>query len=1032
MVFLLGDHTLDMNITVANKTWLTMCGESSSGNIATIVCSESVGFNFTGILDFKIHSIAFTTCGRNSLAQTGARKYAVLLESIDFAELVNCSFHDNLGSALAVYNTDISLIESTEFLRNHYESSTPDSSSHVGGGGITALSSNLTFIGNTTFLENTANYHSGGIYMMRCNLSSTGNIHFINNSNILSTNKNDAGAIWASSSSLHFTRINTFAGNLAQDAGAIYAGYNTVLKFTGASNFNHNHGGIGAVSTSDNVILTCNGTTNFVSNGGGAIRASANTSVLLHGTVTFVDNKAAIWGGGVYLGSSTFSVFPNTTVYWERNHARLGGAIYVDDEVNTRIYCRQINACEASHDCFFQLPGQNLSNGIQAQFIFKDNSVDTAGSVLYGGAIDHCKLTGLGSHKSGEVFDMLVHVEDENTTSSIISSAPFRICPCENNYPFCNLSAVINTVYPGETFLVSVVAAGQRHGTISAFLSTRAYNGDLLSDQYIQFTNNTCTPLNYTVFSQYNRAELELYADGPCSTFGDKLSLFLDINETCPAGFSLSEKERSCVCEPRLEKYTNRCDITYGLGRIARDSNQQFWVGYDNSLRGSGLILHPHCPLDYCVFNRVDFALNDTDLQCSNNRSGLLCGACKTGYSLVLGNSQCKQCTNTYLALLIPFALMGVALVLLLFICKLTVATGTLSGLVFYANIVGVNRTIFLPVKNTNAFSVFIAWLNLDFGVNTCFYDGMDAYNKTWLQFVFPVYVWLIVALMILVSKYSSKFAGLLGSNPVSVLATLILLSYTKVLRTVIAAVSITYLEYPTYNRGVWLYDANLDYLNGKHIPLFLVAMLVFFLFLPYTLLLLCGQWLQAMSNLRIFAWINRLKPFIDSYHAPYKPKHRYWPGLLLVFRFGLLQVFAFNSLQDPSISLLAIQVGTALLQLWAWISHGVYRNWCLDALEGSFALNLIILAAATMHINTSGGDQLAIGYTSVTIALVTFIGILVYHILQQTNLWKKVPIMNVHFNFKQAVSNPEEVEDSNQLREPLLEDAPQTNYGGF
>ena len=68
---------------------------------------------------------------------------------------------------------------------------------------------------------------------------------------------------------------------------------------------------------------------------------------------------------------------------------------------------------------------------------------------------------------------------------------------------------------------------------------------------------------------------------------------------------------------------------------------------------------------------------------------------------------------------------MGIVPVFVLLICKLTVATGTLSGLVFYANIVGANRAIFLPVKSTDAFSVFIAWLNLDFGIETCFYNGI-------------------------------------------------------------------------------------------------------------------------------------------------------------------------------------------------------------------------------------------------------------------------------------------------------------------
>ena len=103
-----------------------------------------------------------------------------------------------------------------------------------------------------------------------------------------------------------------------------------------------------------------------------------------------------------------------------------------------------------------------------------------------------------------------------------------------------------------------------------------------------------------------------------------------------------------------------------------------------------------------------------------------------------------------------------------------------------------------------------------------------------------------------------------------------------------------------------------------------IVAMLAFLLlFLPYTLLLLIGQWLPAISHLRFFSWVNspRLEAFMDSYHAPYKAKHRYGPGLLLVLCFVLLLVFAieFNPQQNISIKLLAILVGTGVLQMWAW-----------------------------------------------------------------------------------------------------------------
>ena len=668
--------------------------------------------------------------------------------------------------------------------------------------------------------------------------------------------------------------------------------------------------------------------------------------------------------------------------------------VYVHD-ASPISYCSQVAPYVPKEECFFQLPAQNLSNGIDVKLVFKNNSADAAGSVLYGGAIDNCKLTGLDSHNSGEVFDMIVHNNDTdyNTTSNI-SSNPLHIFPCEHNHPDTTYPwyDVPHIVYPGEMFQVSVVAVGQRNGTVPSTVISginKNFNpGDTLDSQYLQRkANDTCATLNYTVSSLSQNVIIDLHADGTPRD-DTTLSISVNLNQSCPPGFSISEAKKSCVCEPRLAQYNLQCNITNGLVQITRDSSKQLWVGYDS--QSHEVILHPLCPFDYCVSYTVVFPLNNTDIQCAYNRSDLLCGRCKKGYSLVLGTSQCKKCTNKHLVFIIPFAVMGVALVFLLLVCKLTVATGTLSGLVFYANIVGVNCTIFLPVKSTDAFSVFIAWLNLDFGVETCFFDGMDAYSKTWLQLVFPVYIWILVGIMILVSNYSHRFANMLGNNPVSVLATLILLSYTKILRTLIVVFYVTYLEYPTYNRSVWLYDANIDYLSGKHIPLFLVAVLVFFfLFLPYTFLLLFGQWLQAISHLRLFTWVNnaRLKPFMDSYHAPYKAKHRYWPGLLLVLRFALLSVFALNPQQDPGINLLAILVGTGLLHFWAWSSGGVYSSWCLDALEGSFALNLITLVGATFYVNHSGGNQLAAGYASVSIAFATFTGILVYQLVNVTGI---------------------------------------------
>ena len=1147
MVFLPGDHVLDRNITVDNVTSLTMHGKSSD-NIATVVRNGSVGFSFTNMVDFNIYSLAFTSCNRSlSYGSRSASNSALFLRSAQNTKLVNCSFHDNFGTALAVINTNITLEENSKFIHNQCACQS-FSEVHDYGCGIAALNSNLTFTGNTCFHENTQTTSSSS-YFMYCGgaiWASASSLYFngMNNFTGNSANGNNGvgGAIYANTNSLlSFIGTSTFRHNSAERyGGVIYAKVNTLLSFSGTSTFRHNSAGRygGAIAAYENVVFMFHGANNFINNTAelysGAIDAYVNVELTFYGTNNFINNSAnsggAIYagvdallsfngtnslmnncavqggaifaydstltfneklsftdnghntedsrGGAIYLKSATFSILPQTTVHWESNHAHLGGAIYVFD-TDPRIYCTQNDTYNIQKPkCFFQLPGQDLSNGADVRLVFKNNFADAAGSLLYGGAIDNCMLVGLDSNSSGEVFDMLVHNEDDTdySTTSNISSDPFHICPCENNHPDCSKSNTILTAYPDESYQVSVVVVGQREGIVPANVVTNMDRCKLSCSEFVQQTYKICTTLNYTVDTAMN-VSLKLHTQ-ICSG-DDNLVLELNGTQSCPLGLSL--ENRSCVCDQVLQKYTNQCSIINGLGQITRLSNDTFWVGIND--QSDVLILHPHCPFDYCVNDTVVFTLNDTDLQCANNRSGYLCGSCKEGYSLALGNFQCVEnsmrCTNNYLSLLIVFAVMGVALVFLLFVCKLTVATGTLSGLLFYANIVGVNRTIFLPVESAYPLSVFIAWLNLDFGIETCFYDGMTAYIKTWLQFVFPVYIWLLVGLMILVSLFSPKFAKLLGKNPASVLATLILLSYPKILKTVITAVSFTDLEYHIIsstgldyhiinftnldyitdqdrNLSVWLYDANIVYLTSIHIPLFLVSVFVFFFqFLPYTLLLFFIQWLQAISHLKLFSWVNsaRLKPIIDSYHAPYKAKHRYWPGLLLVLRFVLYLVFALNYQRDPSINLLAILVGTGILQLWAWVSGGVYKNWCLDALEGSFVLNLIVLSVATYHVQHSGGNQLAVWYTSVSIAFATFIGILAYHIFQQlrhTKLWKKVPKLNMKLRFKKLKTklnkklSTKQAEDISlndltndltesvkfdQLREPLLDDLPQPTY---
>ena len=103
---------------------------------------------------------------------------------------------------------------------------------------------------------------------------------------------------------------------------------------------------------------------------------------------------------------------------------------------------------------------------------------------------------------------------------------------------------------------------------------------------------------------------------------------------------------------------------------------------------------------------------------------------------------------------------------------------------------------------------------------------------------MFPLYIWSIVGIITLVARYSTRITNLLGNRAVPVLATLILLSYNKLLRTSIDILDFSILT--TYDSEtnvtnsatiVWLLDGTLDYFRYPHILLLLAALLTLLCF---------------------------------------------------------------------------------------------------------------------------------------------------------------------------------------------------------
>ena len=882
-------------------------------------------------------------------------------------------------------------------------------------GGATFTFQHTTIAGSVQFINNSADYGGGAMYCDGVTITDIGRVIFQGN-----RAKTYGGAI---ASMQHVTIAGSvqFIYNSALWGGAIDSGGSMTIADNAQVVLECNradYAGGAMVIYSD--LLQLAGSVQLINNtaviGGAIALFPGSMTVASNTTVVFQGNHAYHVGGAIYSStraSNLVSVYSEAQIYGPYSCTISFG---INCKVNL-LNNTAVGGGSAMYGISMLMPKcVNTYYDYLVDYTYSDHLFDT--------------ITIIPDSFSAVSSDPLrVCICPDQSTPDCLAILPDQSIP-----------HLHHTVYPGQNFTIPAAVVGFNFALTSGsvyaqFLSSDASLGS--DTQYVQGVNQTgCSLLQYRVLSDQKQETLVLTADGrhiggidnsvkedirvqnantPLTSIVFGLSnlnryysnhsfmtnltdgvfhlagvvqsplqsspVYISVHLLdCPAGFTLTAQQR-CDCNDRILTNLLTCNINNQT--VHRYGN--IWINASFSGNSSnGVIVHEHCPFGYCKQDPVDVDLTNPDTQCAYDRSGTLCGACKPNFSLALGGSQClaNNCSNKYLSLLIPFALAGFALVFFIKILNLTVSQGTINGLIFYSNIVAANRSIFFPAQHDkfqSFLSVFISWLNLDFGIETCFIEGLDGYWKTWLQFVFPFYVWTIAGAIILVSHYSIRATKILnfGKNSHSVLATLFLLSYAKLIRSIIAIFCFTTIVHSDDSSlAVWAFDGNIHYFSRKRIPLFLFALaIVLLLGLPYIAILLSAQWLRTQTHRKGLRW---LKPFLDAYYGPFKDKHHYWVGVLLVVR-GVLFVFfaAFYAIENNVNLLVTIICSVSLL---AFPGASVYKVVYLSVLENSFFLNLTVLAAGTLYIRLVGGSQEALVTTSVGISFLQFLGITAFH----------------------------------------------------
>ena len=974
----------------------------STGNVSITNCTlQNNSANFEGgavTLWGLTGNVSITNCTFQNNSATSYYGGAMGFDgSTGNVSITNCTFQNNsayAGGAVWLYGSTGSVsITNCTFQNN--------SAAFYGrGGAIYIFTADLVIIDRSTFINNTAD-RGAAVYAL--NDYSTNQLSHLTFQDVIVENNHcfcngyptfRTAAIYFSVMKVDIIGGTTTGSQFLYNSplGAI-TGENGFLQLHGNVSFYNNTGeNGGAISLSNNVVLTFDISCR--------VEFSRNVATGYSG-VEFSRSVATGYGGAIYIDGGLSSI--------------LGFAIYSTGDPSSKV---------GLYGCIIQFIA-DFNGVVSSSITFTDNHAQQGGHAVYATPIYACQCRHLCIQEPCgyaycetivSYFTITSLPHDLNDTQVLSFPSYVQLCNCSDP-DLCNATGRFEgkaTTYPGGTVRLNVTPVdSSNYLSPSLVYASIGSNGDITTTialgpgQEAQWIGTVCGTIEYQIYAP-EMASLNLVL----STYM-YLGSFPTVIEVellpCKIGFVLMSNSSMCDCSPFLASYGIVCDASDDTVTI----NANNWIGvYNDTLPA----LASFCPLDYCKSTINKLSLSMPGDLCSERRTGIICGHCHGNYSVIFGSSQCQVCTDMWLSTLVMFAVLGALLVAALFFLNLTVTHGTLYGLIFYANIIQVNTSIFFVQSTLRPLQVVVSLVNLDLGIPLCFYDGMDDADKAGLQFVFPAYLLILTMTVIVLCHYCLQRSSttsttscvyrvfiIIGQRAVGVLSTLIYLSYSKVLRSVIDVFTYSTVHLPSGDIYVWFYDGNVEYLNGKHTVIFVVAMVISVLFLlPYTFALTFIPIIEKYSeHNRLFNYLhkkaNQIKPMIDAHYAPYKGEWRWWLGARLWL---LVLMYILNSVLSSDKPSLLLSVQATVVILFTISQAGIKPfgqslqksenfnrrsnifNQLYNSLDLFYLLNYIVLALSMSYILDQGTDRTQLVGVLVGLYIVVVMVTVLYHLI--------------------------------------------------
>ena len=846
----------------------------------------------------------------------------------------------------------------------------------TGGVGYFNFNSQIIFVGNTTvtFDDNIAYQIAGVLY------STWSKIIFKENSTVKANNNKatlKGGALYFDNNSdvlfTEFTNI-TMQNNRALHGGAVLANKYSNVMVTGksiiffASNEATQSGGAGYFNYNCNFIIKGNATVSFDSNKalhGGAVGISNKTKFIIeeNSIVYFCNNVGTIGGGAIKVSDSRITLKDYTTIKFTNNNAAYGGAILLDTT------------------------GVMVNNSYNKHCInFTNNIAKISGNSVYQDTDEFCNAICLS--------DRLVGISSEfvNTPPNVLKFYDPAICidndnntQCHNYYlqnimlgthiaiPACVLDYYYQTI-DSTQFLIH----SETHpnlfitGPKQVLISHNSFEGiSIMGKQTLLKSTNFSINITLNVALNSNWKQL-------------LVNLIIELSP-CHPGFWQYPNSEKCECY-------NASDIVFCFGSSST-IKRGYWYG---SVTGKPTVTF--CPDNYCNFTCCEtsngyYHLSPVrDNQCRSHRSGVACGRCDQGYTLLFDSVECihvKECSIGQKILLLALIILywAIIIVTVFSLMHFKVGIGYLYAITFYYSVVDIllNQNWYhsnAPIVLINVMSS-IAKITPQFLGQLCFITNMSGIDQQFIHYIHPVAISLFLVMITVLARRSQRLSFFISKGIIHVICCLLLLSYTSLATT--SLLLMRPLIFHDVNKVYTYVSPDVEYFHGRHLVYALVAMI-------FTIIIVIGLPLLLALEPFLNSKINfvKVKPLLDQFQGCYKDNYRCFAGYYMICRLIIITIVIANPSNDFIFQYLLI-TGCVIMALVHQIFRP-YSNSVLNMFDGAIFHFLVLVSVLPLAESYNNFDsKLVVGITFILVILPFMIFIAMSLMINKEKL-KKLP----------------------------------------